>query len=111
MDQEEAPWVVDGIGWLSSIKKYILNLQEKAWCTLVGHKLSLNLSNNIVVSDKSALIAGIILGYEIDVDKWISWDIRDREMSTNMMITFPCLLTQYMREYQSSQGLISFLGQ
>lgn len=41
---------------------------------------------------KVALVEGIMLGYKIDVAKWISQEISDRTMSTNMAIAFSCLL-------------------
>lgn len=32
--------------------------------------------------------------YEIDVSKWIAWEIRDRETSADIVLAFPFLLMQ-----------------
>ncbi|KAF3672270.1 hypothetical protein FXO37_07617 [Capsicum annuum] len=44
--------------------------------------------------DKVALIVGIMSDYEIDVAKWIACEIMDRATSTDIILAFPCLLTQ-----------------
>lgn len=54
--------------------------------------------NNVVGSDKAVLIAGIMLGYEIDVANWITQEIGDMATSTNTVLAFPCQLTQIFLE-------------
>lgn len=39
-------------------------------------------------SDKAALIVRIMLGYGIEVAKWIDQDIRDKVTSTDTMLAF-----------------------
>ncbi|KAF3624125.1 hypothetical protein FXO37_31516 [Capsicum annuum] len=53
-----------------------------------------NSRNNVLSLDKAALVAGIMVVYEIDVAKWIARKTRDRATSTNKVMAFLCLLTQ-----------------
>lgn len=48
--------------------------------------------------NKEAFIASIISGYEIDVSKLIAHEIRYKATITNLVMAFPCLLTQIFLE-------------
>lgn len=42
---------------------------------------------------KAALVADIMVGYEINIAKWIAREIKYWVMSTNKVMAFPCLMT------------------
>ncbi|KAF3684980.1 hypothetical protein FXO38_00027 [Capsicum annuum] len=109
--QEEAPRAVGGIKNSSSIKKNSLNFQEKAWWTLIQHRLSPNLLDNVVGPDKASLIVGKISSYENDIAKWIAQEIRDRSNITNTILAFPFLLIQIYLDagVQEFPGINRFL--
>lgn len=65
-----------------------------------------------MVSDKAALIANIMSGYDIYISKWIDHEIRDRAISTDIVQIFPYLLTQICMEagVQELPNINLFLG-
>lgn len=58
------------------------------------HYLSPTNRDNMLNSDRATLVVGIIKGYEIEISKIISWEIRDRMVNMNISLAFPSLLTQ-----------------
>lgn len=64
--------VAGGVGGSLSIKKNSLNFQAKVWWTLVRHRLFPNLLDNVMGSNKAALITGMMSSYEINLAKWIA---------------------------------------
>lgn len=48
--------------------------------------------------DKAAPILSIMSGYGINVAKWISHEIRDRDTNTDKLLDFPYMLTQIYLE-------------
>lgn len=70
-DWEISLKAVSGIKNSSSIKNSSLNVKAKAWWTLIQHKLSPALIDNVVSQEKVTLIIRIMVSYEIDVAKWI----------------------------------------
>lgn len=61
----------------------------KAWWTLVCHQLSPTKTDYVLSLDRTILVAGIMEGYDIDVDKIIRRDIRNRYVRTDTTIAFP----------------------
>lgn len=79
----------------------MLIIDQKGWPKhlgkgLVDHstgQIESFLKGQYIVSKKLALVVGIMDYYEINVSKYISREIKDREMSINMGMSFPSLLT------------------
>lgn len=67
-NKKEASWVVSGQGINShKITKCTLNFIEKTWQTLLRHRLCPTSRDNILSPDRTTLIVGIMVGYELDV--------------------------------------------
>lgn len=69
---------------------------EKAWWALVRHHLSPTNGDNILSPNRATLVPKIMKGYEIDIAKIIAREIHDWVVSTETILTFPCLLMQQL---------------
>lgn len=46
----------------------------------------------------AALIVGLVVEYHFDMTQFIAIDIYNREVGTNLILAFPCILTQIYLE-------------
>lgn len=63
------------VGSSTKIMKGVLNFKAKSWWTLVRHRLSPTMTNNVLSPDRATLVTGIMEGYEIDIAKILMRDI------------------------------------
>ncbi|KAF3677330.1 hypothetical protein FXO37_04880 [Capsicum annuum] len=71
-DRKKAPSVVGDVGSSPSITKGGLNFKTKAWWTMVRHRLSPTLGDNVLSPDKAYLVASSMAVQELpDIDQFI----------------------------------------
>lgn len=88
---EEASWVVGGPRVKSyQIIKNTLNFKGKVWWTLSRHRLCPTTKDNVLSLVHTALTVGFIERYEFDISQFISRDIRDQVVCTNVILASPC---------------------
>lgn len=65
---------------------------KEQW-TLSQHRLCSTTGDNVHNLVRVSLIAGIMEGYDFDVARFISREIQDQVVGTDVILAVPCLLT------------------
>ncbi|KAF3655536.1 hypothetical protein FXO37_15893 [Capsicum annuum] len=96
---EKVSWEVGGPGVNSQqVIKNTVNYEVKAWWTLARHRLCPTTGDNIVSLVCTILIAGFMEGYEFNIAQFITREIWDRAVGTDVILAFLCLLTHICLE-------------
>lgn len=97
-NKETTSWVVGGQGVnMQQIIKGSLNFVAKAWWQLSRNRLCPTTGDS-VLSPVHTLIAKITIGYDFNVEKFISREIHNWAAGTNVVLAFPFILTQICLE-------------
>ncbi|KAF3654962.1 hypothetical protein FXO38_00067 [Capsicum annuum] len=76
----------------------MLNFEAKVWWTLDRYSLCRTNGDNELSPVYATLIEGVMSGYEFYITQFISREISDRAVGIDVILAFPCLLTQIFFE-------------
>ncbi|MCE0482069.1 hypothetical protein HAX54_040448, partial [Datura stramonium] len=75
-----------------------LSNEDKSWWSIVRYRLAATVNDNVLSTDKAALVACIMSEYLLNIPWTIAIEIRERAVKENTTLLFPSLIYQVCME-------------